>query len=68
MPLFSTPSPKDLALATWRHVQRPQYMAKIERDQRRNKAKSVHCEPNCRPKPCNLQFSYLSKTTQLSLL
>jgi len=68
MQLFPSPSPKDLALATWRHVQRPQYMAKIALDQRRDKAKSVHGEPNCRPKPCNLQFSYLSKTTQLSLL
>ncbi len=37
MPLFSTPSPKDLALATWRDVQRPQYMAKIALDQRKEK-------------------------------
>lgn len=46
MPLFSTPSPKTLALATWRNVQRPQYMAKIERERRKDKAKSGHCDPN----------------------
>lgn len=45
MPLFSTPSPKALALATWRDVQRPQFMAKIERDRRRDKAKSGHDDP-----------------------
>jgi len=50
MPLFSTPSPKDLALATWRDVQRPQYMAKIEQANRKDKAlklvESGHCDPN----------------------
>lgn len=45
MQLFPSPSPKDLALATWRHVQRPQYMAKIERDRRRDKAKTGHDDP-----------------------
>lgn len=45
MPLFSTPSPKDLALATWRHVQRPQYMAKIELEHRKAKAKTGHDDP-----------------------
>ncbi len=37
MPLFSTPSPKDLALATWRDVQRPQYIAKIKQANRKEK-------------------------------
>jgi len=46
MSLFPTPSPKDLALATWRNVQRPQYMAKIERERRKDKAKSGHSDPN----------------------
>lgn len=45
MPLFSTPSPKALALATWRDVQRPQYMAKIERERRKDKAKTGHDDP-----------------------
>ena len=45
MQLFPSPSPKDLALATWRNVQRPQYMAKIERDRRRDKAKTGHDDP-----------------------
>lgn len=45
MPLFSTPSPKALALATWRHVQRPQYMAKIELERRKDKAISGHDDP-----------------------
>jgi len=30
-------SPKRIALTTWRDVQRPQYMAKIELDQRKEK-------------------------------
>jgi len=49
MPLFSTPSPKDLALATWRDVQRPQYMAKIEQTKRKEtalrKSETGHCDP-----------------------
>lgn len=45
MQLFPSPSPKDLALATWRHVQRPQYMAKIERERRKAKAKTGHDDP-----------------------
>ena len=49
MPLFSTPSPKALAFATWRDVQRPQYIAKIEHATRKAKAQtnaeSVHSEP-----------------------
>ena len=46
MQLFPSPSPKDLALATWRHVQRPQYMAKIELERRKTKAKTGHDDPN----------------------
>jgi hypothetical protein len=46
MPLFSTPSPKALALATWQHQQRPYFMAKIERERRKDKAKSGHNDPN----------------------
>jgi hypothetical protein len=38
MPLFSTPSPKDLALATWRDVQRPQYLARIAQNNRKEQA------------------------------
>jgi len=49
MPLFSTPSPKALALATWRDVQRPQFMAKIARDHRKDHAlrltESGHKDP-----------------------
>ena len=45
MQLFPSPSPKDLALATWRHVQRPQYIAKIELERRKAKAKSGHKDP-----------------------
>lgn len=45
MQLFPSPSPKDLALATWRHVQRPQYMAKIELERRKAKAKTGHDDP-----------------------
>lgn len=45
MPLFSAPSPKALALATWRDVQRPQYIAKIARERRKDKALSGHNDP-----------------------
>ena len=37
MPLFPELSPKNIALARWREVQRPQYMVKIELDRRREK-------------------------------
>ena len=37
MPLFPELSPKNIALAKWREVQRPQYMVKIALDQRREK-------------------------------
>jgi len=37
MPLFPELSPKNIALARWREVQRPQYMVKIELEQRRTK-------------------------------
>jgi len=37
MPLFPELSPKNIALAKWREVQRPQYMVKIELDRRREK-------------------------------
>ena len=40
MPLFPELSPKNIALARWREVQRPQYMVKIALDQRR--AKTLH--------------------------
>ncbi len=40
MPLFPELSPKNIALARWREVQRPQYMVKIALDQRR--AKTFH--------------------------
>lgn len=45
MQLFPSPSPKTLALDTWRHVQRPQYMAKIELERRKAKAKTGHDDP-----------------------
>lgn len=37
MSLFPELSPKNIALARWREVQRPQYMVKIELDRRREK-------------------------------
>jgi hypothetical protein len=46
MPLFPELSPKNIALARWREVQRPQYMVKIELERRKDKAKSVHSAPN----------------------
>jgi hypothetical protein len=49
MPLFSTPSPKELALATWQHVQRPQYLARIAQNHRKDHAlrlaESGHKDP-----------------------
>jgi len=49
MPLFSTPSSKTLALATWRDVQRPQYMAKIALEHRKEtalrKSETGHKDP-----------------------
>ena len=42
MTLFPTPSPKDLALATWQHHQRPYFMAKIAHAQRKE---SGHKDP-----------------------
>jgi len=50
MPLFPELSPKNIALARWREVQRPQYMVKIALDQRREKTlhlvESGHKDPN----------------------
>ena len=49
MPLFSTPSPKDLALTTWRDVQRPQYLARIAQNHRKEtalrKSETGHKDP-----------------------
>jgi len=49
MPLFPELSPKNIALARWREVQRPQYMVKIALDQRREKllhlVESGHKDP-----------------------
>ena len=50
MPLFPELSPKNIALARWREVQRPQYMVKIELDRRREKTlrlvETGHNDPN----------------------
>jgi len=49
MPLFPELSPKNIALARWREVQRPQYMVKIALDKRREKllhlVESGHKDP-----------------------
>lgn len=49
MPLFSTPSPKAQSLATWRDVQRPQYVARIAQTKRKDQAQwlaeSGHRDP-----------------------
>jgi len=50
MPLFPKLSPKNIALARWREVQRPQYMVKIELDRRRAQTLKLvetgHSDPN----------------------